>query len=78
MAGYSRPGSGWDFSFDGINTVDVADHIKPSEMPLATNIRALADRSVMTRPGYTFLFSAPDCPTPVTTEIKTFYLLVQP
>ncbi len=79
MAGSDRPIGGFDFSFDGINTADAPDEIKNSEMVLATNIRALPDRSIATRPGYTLFFHTapyvitPACMAETTAMVDTAY-----
>lgn len=65
MAGYSRPEGGWDFNFDGINTVDAPDHLDPRQYPIAFNIRSLPDHHIETRPGYEYfiaLLAIGDCP----------------
>jgi hypothetical protein len=59
MAGYNRPEGGWNYVFDGINSLDAADAIQPTQYPYARNIRGLADRSVRTRPGYALVMSTP-------------------
>ncbi len=56
MANYDRPASGWRYKFGGINTRSVPDALPAEKYPIAINVRALADDSVITRPGYSFLF----------------------
>ncbi len=79
MAGYERPEGGWDFTFEGVNTADAADQLAPSQYPFAKNIRALADRSVITRPGYELFFATqpytitPACMADTTAAVGVAY-----
>lgn len=64
MAGFSRAPSAWKFTFSGMNLKEAADQVPPVQYPLAINIRALADHSIRTRPGYAFLFDGAGTPEP--------------
>lgn len=73
MAGYNRPTGGWNYVFDGMDTLEAPDALEPTRYPYARNIRGLADRRVQTRPGYTLFSTAPGivpstCPLPSATQ----------
>lgn len=51
MADYSRPASGFDFTFLGQNSTLVADKLPTHKYAIAQNIRAYSDRSIRNRPG---------------------------
>lgn len=72
MAGYNRPIGGWNYVFDGLNTLDAPDAIQPTQYPYARNIRGLADRKVRARPGYTLFSTSPSILTacPITPGLE--------
>lgn len=49
--GYSRPASGFDFTFLGQSTKTVADKLQSHKYAIAQNIRAYDDKSIRNRPG---------------------------
>ena len=51
MPGYDRPEGGWNYDFEGMNTIDAPDAIDPKQYPYARNIR-INGRHIRTRPGY--------------------------
>lgn len=67
MAGFSRAPSAWPFEFNGLNTKDAPDQLNPAQHPIATNIRAIGNRFVQTRPGYELFFVAESSPVITTT-----------
>lgn len=48
---YSRPSSGFSFSFGGMNTKTPPDKLQENKYAMAQNIRAYDDKSIRSRPG---------------------------
>lgn len=58
MAEYTRPAEGFRFLFGGVNTKEVADALPADKYQAVLNVRATAEQSIRTRPGYNLYFTA--------------------
>lgn len=58
MAEFSRPQDGFRFAFGGVNTKEVADALPADKYQAVQNVRATAELSLRTRPGYQLYFTA--------------------
>ena len=58
MAEFSRPQDGFRFIFGGVNTKEVPDALPADKYQAVLNVRATAEQSIRTRPGYQLYFTA--------------------
>lgn len=58
MADFKRPEAGFRFDFGGTNTKEVPDALGPDKYQATLNVRATAEHSLRTRPGYFEYFIA--------------------
>lgn len=84
MADYNSPGpppvaalkferpQGWRFAFAGVNLRDVPDALPWNKYASAKNIRATPTQAIVTRPGYTLLFSTSASPV---TDLRAYTVL---